>query len=85
MDTNFIQKLREKPEEHRRRVQFFLSLGITTLILIIWAVNFGADADEKVIAEKETEYNSIFGELRESFTATVEQAKEGFVILKGEE
>lgn len=36
---NHLENLRSKPEEHRRRVAFWASTGITALVALIWVAS----------------------------------------------
>ncbi|HEY4505859.1 MAG TPA: hypothetical protein VJJ24_00140 [Candidatus Paceibacterota bacterium] len=81
-----IEKLREKPESHRRRVQVLVSGGLALVILILWGVAFSINANPEV-AKTENEGStapSPLDSIKDDLTATVEQVRDGYVILRGD-
>jgi len=79
-----IENLRQKPESHRRRVQFFVSVGTALLILVIWGVVFTINAKPEVALNENREENldSPLDVIRDDLSASVEQVRDGYVILK---
>lgn len=63
-----IKRLRQHPEEHRKRYAFLGAAGVTLFIFIIWAISFFSQLDEVLQPATEVETTEDpFQELRESF------------------
>jgi hypothetical protein len=75
---NTIEKLREKPEAHRRRVAFVVSATIAGIIFMAWlsvvGVRLGGD-DMKVV---EQDGSSLVAGVKSGFSDVFESGKEQF-------
>lgn len=80
-----INKLREKPEHHRKRWHIGLTIVLTLLVVAGWGVAISHRIEVALSGEKEQTAPSPFSQFKDDLTANVEQVKEGFYLLKGKE
>ena len=73
---SYIEKLREKPESHRRRVQLLVSLLVTFVVAVFWAFTFGADIGN-ALSNKDDAKPSPFRLLSDSFKGVISNIQEG--------
>ena len=82
---DYIENLRQKPESHRRRMQFLISTGVALVVLIVWGITFTTTGTKQdVTAQNGDTILSPLGVLRNELKATVEEVKAGLIILKGD-
>lgn len=69
----YIQSIRNRPEEHRRRFAYSVSLGATSFIALIWAVSLfstgflGGNGAHTVVTEK-SPAESVRSQIGNSFS-----------------
>jgi hypothetical protein len=75
---NTIEKLREKPEAHRRRIAFVVSASIAGIIFVVWLSVVGVrfNSQENIISEKEGP--SLVAGVKEGFSEVFESGREQF-------
>ena len=78
-----IQKLREKPEHHRRRWHIGLTVVFTLVVVAGWGVAVSHRIEVALSGENASSVPSPFSEFKDDLTANVEQVKEGLYLLKG--
>lgn len=54
----YIEKLRDESPHKKKVISFFTSLGITSVILLVWMVSFLTSLDAKLAEEDNTEVAS---------------------------
>ena len=64
--------------------EFFISVGVSLIILILWGVSFSSNLKPKVATTVDNETNllSPLGTIKDDLVATVEQIRDGYVSLK---
>lgn len=77
---NHVEKLRAKPEHHRRAWTFGLSVGFTALIALVWGVNLSMNLSTSQLA-KQVEPASPFSQVAGVASANMTAVKDGFVTV----
>lgn len=75
-----IERLKERPEHHRRRVTFATSAGFTALVFVVWASVILPSGIKSTVAKSETKRDaeSPIGTLRTSVASVYEATKDLF-------
>lgn len=76
-----VEKLRDRPEAQRKRVQLFLSVLITFVVVVFWAFSFGGRVGG-VLADGNKESHSPFKVIAESFVGVFRNVREGATLTK---
>lgn len=75
---NTIEKIREKPEAHRKRIVFLISTTIAGIIFIVWLSVVGARFNNQEEVVKEDKGPSLVAGVKEGFSEVFESGKEQF-------
>lgn len=75
---NTVEKLREKPEAHRKRVAFIVAAIIAGIIFIVWLSVIGAKFGQSAEVVKEQEGASLVAGVKEGFSEVFEVGREQF-------
>lgn len=78
-----VNKLRAKPEPHRRAWALGLSALFTGLIATVWAVNLSLTISANQVATTEPKL-SPFGQVAMVATSNLDAVKDGFVTVFGD-
>lgn len=73
MLLDYLDKVREKPESHRRRVAFGSAVLITGLILLVWLTTLPAKFDTETVASQER--NSPISTLGKNIAAAYDSVR----------
>ena len=76
-----VNKLRAKPEPHRRAWAFGLSVLFTTLIATVWAINLSLTLSASQVVATQEPKLSPFGQVAAVATTNLDAVKDGFVTV----
>ncbi|MEX0652248.1 MAG: hypothetical protein WD509_02615 [Candidatus Paceibacterota bacterium] len=62
-----LDHVREKPQQERKAIALFLSVGVTAVIFVVWAISFFAFTDRSTPTQTVTEGGFGFGSFMDSF------------------
>lgn len=75
---NTVERLREKPEAHRKRVAFMVSVIITGIIFIVWLSVIGTKFGQSAGVVKEQDGASLVAGVKSGFSEVFEEGREKF-------
>lgn len=76
-----IQNLRAKPEHHRRAWAAGLSIGFTSIIAIIWAINLSLTVSSSATIAKQEPKASPFAQVAGVAASNIGAVKDGVVTV----
>ncbi len=78
-----INKLRAKPDHHRRAWSFGLAVGFTSIIAIVWAINLSFVVGPSSLAKQEIK-PSPFNQVAGVAVSNLGAVKDGVVTVFGD-
>ena len=79
-----IEKLRAKPEHHRRRWAFGWSVALTGIIVIVWVINLSLTLSAGGLTAPQPEPVSPFGQVAGAMVDNIAAIKNGFLTVVGD-